>query len=110
MAALEFLGIFKDGSFYLAGVLESLMILSFGISWPMSIARSIKSKSTKGKSVQFTIFIALGYACGIASKLMVHNYNLAFWFYIPNFVMVTTDICLYYRNKAYERSQEQAGN
>lgn len=86
-------------------IFETLMILSFGVSWPLSIIRSIRSRSTKGKSLMFMCFIALGYVCGIASKLMTSTYNLAFWFYFPNVTMVTTDIVLYFRNKRYEKSQ-----
>ena len=47
-------------------------------------------------------FIWFGYICGIISKIMTHNYNLAFWFYIPNIIMVSTDICIYFRNKKLE--------
>jgi CDP-diglyceride synthetase len=84
-------------------ILETLMIVCFGVSWPMSIIRSVRSKSTKGKSLLFMGFIALGYLCGIISKLMSHTYNLAFWFYFPNIIMVLTDIALYFRNRRYEK-------
>ncbi|HOA30661.1 MAG TPA: hypothetical protein PLI11_00245 [Clostridia bacterium] len=84
-------------------ILETLMIVCFGVSWPMSIIRSVRSKSTKGKSLLFMCFIALGYLCGIISKLMSHTYNLAFWFYFPNIIMVLTDIALYFRNRRYEK-------
>ena len=72
------------------------MIISFGISWPLSIVRSVRSRSTKGKSVLFSIFIAIGYVCGHISKCMTQTYNLAFWFYFPNLFFVCTDICLYF--------------
>jgi hypothetical protein len=104
---LEFLGILKNGAFNPASILESVMILCFGLSWPMSIARSIKSRSTKGKSLMFMCFICFGYICGITAKLLEHTYNLAFWFYIPNIIMVTTDICLYFRNKKIESLGEK---
>ena len=38
----------------LASIFETLMILSFGVSWPMSIIRSYRSRSTKGKSIFFS--------------------------------------------------------
>ena len=90
----------------LASIFETIMILCFGISWPMSIVRSYRSRSTKGKSIMFSFFIAFGYVCGIVSKLMSHTYNLAFWFYFPNITMVCTDIVLYFRNRAIERKAE----
>lgn len=86
-----------------ASIFETLMIVCFGLSWPLSIIRSIRSRSTKGKSILFMCFIAIGYVCGIVSKLMTHTYNLAFYFYFPNIIMVSTDIALYFRNRRLER-------
>lgn len=85
------------------------MIVSFGISWPLSIIRSYRSRSTKGKSIFFSCFIQFGYICGIASKLMLHKYNLAFYFYILNIMMVTIDIFLYFRNRKLEKKAAMAG-
>ena len=90
----------------IASLFEGVMIICFGLSWPLSIARSIKSKSTKGKSLMFMCFIAFGYVCGLISKFITHTYNLAFWFYFPNIIMVTTDICLYFRNKKIESTEK----
>ena len=86
-------------------ILEFLMILSFGISWPLKVYRSYKSRTAKGNSVTFTIFIALGYVCGIISKIIlisqgeIEPYNLAFIMYWPNLIFVTADIILYFRNR-----------
>ena len=41
----------------IAEILEAVMVICFGISWPLSIIKSVKSKSTKGKSLIFMIFI-----------------------------------------------------
>ena len=86
----------------LAEILETLMILSFGISWPINLSKAIRSRSTGGKSILFDYLIGTGYVCGILSKILAHNFNLAFWFYFPNLIMVTLDIILYYRNKKLE--------
>ena len=87
----------------LAEIFETIMILCFGLSWPMSIVRSVKSRSTQGKSLMFMCFIVFGYICGIISKCITHTYNLAFWFNFPNVIMVSADICLYFRNRSLER-------
>ncbi len=89
-----------------AEILETVMIVSFGISWPLSIIRSCRSRSTKGKSVLFSFFILLGYVCGIIGKILSHNFNLAFYFYIPNAIMVATDICLWFRNRKLELQEK----
>ena len=90
------------------GILETLMIVSFGVSWPLNILKSYRSRTTKGKSLPFTLFILFGYICGIISKVMTQNFNLAFWFYIPNIIMVSIDVCLYFRNLKLDRAAEAA--
>ena len=91
----------------LANILEALMIISFGISWPINVSKALRSRSTKGKSILFDYLIIVGYFCGLASKIISHTYNLAFYFYFPNIIMVTTDIIVYYRNRKLEKAMEQ---
>lgn len=86
----------------IASVFETLMIISFGISWPVNVSKAVRSRSTKGKSIMFDYFILAGYICGLISKFMTHTFNLAFWFYFPNIIMVITDIIVYYRNRKLE--------
>ena len=90
-----------------ASLLETLMILCFGISWPLSIARMYRSWSTGGKSILFSCFILIGYFCGISAKIITHNFNLAFTFYIINAIMVTIDILLWIRNRRYEKTGQK---
>lgn len=90
-----------------ASFLEGCMIICFGVSWPLSILRSYRSRSTKGKSILFLFFIAFGYVCGITAKFVSHTYNMAFWFYFPNIIMVSTDIFLYFRNLKIEKAAEK---
>lgn len=90
----------------LADIFETIMVVCFGLSWPLSIIRSVKSRSTKGKSLLFMCFIATGYLAGIISKIMTSTFNLAFFFYFPNVIMVATDILLYFRNKKLEKLEE----
>jgi lipopolysaccharide export LptBFGC system permease protein LptF len=97
----------------LPDILEFLMILSFGISWPLKVYKSYKSRTAKGSSVTFTVCIALGYVCGIISKIIkisagdISPWNPAFIMYWPNIIFVTTDICLYFRNKKLDAAAEQ---
>ena len=79
-------------------IFEAFMVISFGISWPLSIYKSYKSRTTKGKSLLFMLFVLFGYGCGITSKLLAENLTYVFIFYVLNFVMVSIDLCLYYRN------------
>ncbi len=80
-------------------LLETLMIVSFGISWPVSIVKSLKSRTAKGKSPVFMGFVLFGYACGIAAKLLSQNVTYVLVFYVINFVTVSADLGLYFRNR-----------
>ena len=51
-------------------LLEMIMMICFGVSWPLSIIKSFTARTTTGKSVVFLVCIFTGYICGIASKLM----------------------------------------
>lgn len=90
-------------------ILEIIMIVSFGASWPMNVIKSYKSRSTKGKSLAFLMLIFFGYIAGIASKFMNEAYMASFsekwyvlFFYFLNLFMVGTDLILYFRNKKLE--------
>ena len=85
-------------------VFESIMLICFGISWPISVYKSATSKSTKGKSVVFTIAIIIGYLAGITGKIVGGNLNYVFALYIVNLVFVSVDLTLYFVNKKRERS------
>ena len=86
-------------------ILEAMMVVSFGLSWPMSIRKSYLARSTKGKSLFFMVIIELGYVFGILSKLLSNNITYVFVFYVLNLLMVGTDIGLYFRNKKLESKE-----
>ena len=84
------------------GLLEFLMLCCFGFSWPFSIAKSLKSKTTKGKSLGFMLLVELGYVFGIIHKVF-YSYNWVIWAYFALFVLVGFDIFLYWCNWRRER-------
>lgn len=95
----------------MALILETIMIALFGFSWPNNILKTLQNKSTKGKSLMFLVLIDIGYACGIASKFITlfegdakpWIFYLSLAVYILNFVMVSTDMTLYFYYRAKER-------
>ncbi len=89
----------------MAELLEVLMVVSFGISWPTSIYKSIKSRSVKGKSLFFLVLIWIGYVCGIGSKIAGDKITYVLFFYILNLFMVSIDIFLYFRNTYLEKRE-----
>lgn len=79
-------------------VFEIIMLLCFGAAWPVSIYKSYTSKVNNGKSVFFLYIILVGYVAGILHKVF-YNFDKVLFLYILNFMMVFTDIALYYRNQ-----------
>lgn len=85
---------------------ETAMVLCFGASWPLSLYKSVTSRTAKGKSLTFECLIWLGYVCGIAGKLLGGNLTYVFIFYVLNLVMVSVDIGFYFRNRRLDRRIE----
>lgn len=83
-------------------IFECIMLFCFGISWPISVYKSLTSKSTKGKSVVFIAAILIGYIAGIAGKIIGGNINYTLILYIFNFIVVSIDFALYFVNKRHE--------
>lgn len=79
-------------------VFEIGMLLCFGFAWPISIVKSVRTKSIEGKSLLFMYIILMGYVFGMAHKIF-YNFDFVLILYALNFVMVFADLMLYYRNK-----------
>lgn len=78
-------------------VFEIIMLICFGAAWPISIYKSYKSRKNSGKSVIFLFIIILGYIAGIVHKVL-YSFDLVIYLYLLNCIMVSVDICLYFRN------------
>lgn len=98
-------------------LLETLMILCFGLSWPISIRKSWISRTAKGKSLFFEFFIWIGYIFGIVRKFLLWGaatsaldwlFYLSWFFYFLNFVEITIDMALYFRNVKLDRVADAA--
>lgn len=86
-------------------IFEAGMLVCFGISWPISIIRSHRARSAKGKSLLFLILLVLAYTAGILHKSLV-RFDIVIALYILNFVMVLIDISLYIRNTKIDKAKE----
>ena len=97
-------------------LLEALMILCFGLSWPISIRKSWISRTAKGKSLFFEVFIWVGYIFGIVRKFMLLAgatqplgwlFYLGWAFYFLNFIEISIDMLLYFRNVQLDEENEK---
>ncbi|MBR5475147.1 MAG: hypothetical protein IKU83_07040 [Lachnospiraceae bacterium] len=96
-------------------LLEVLMMICFGLSWPISIHKSWTSRTAKGKSLFFECFIWVGYWFGIVRKFLLYQeavlggatlgwlFYLGWLMYVVNVSAVTVDMCLYFRNRRLDQ-------
>ena len=91
----------------MAQLFETIMLICFGLSWPFNIAKSLKSRTAKGKRLQFEICIVIGYLFGIAGKFISGNVSYVLVVYVLDVLMVSVDIILTLRNMALDRLAER---
>lgn len=77
-------------------IFEVLMLLCFGLSWPVSIAKAIRTKKVSGKSPMFMSIVIAGYVSGIMHKIFF-SFDWVIWLYGLNMVLVAIDMSLYFR-------------
>ena len=73
---------------------EVLFLLCFAVSWPVSIAKSLRTKVVIGKSPFFMSLVILGYIFGIVHKLL-YSRDIVIFLYVFNALLVATDLALY---------------
>ena len=88
-------------------IFEMGMLVGFGFAWPSNIYKSLKSRTAAGRSAIFLWAVLFGYICGITNKILYSN-DIVLYLYILNFVMVSIDTCLFYRNRRLDKEREQA--
>ena len=100
----------------MAEILETIMLICFGCSWPMNAYKNAKAKSAKNMSLSFTILIITGYVAGIIAKFVaISNGTIAtvtgktifvIAVYFLNLVMVSANVVIYFINKKYDKQAE----
>ena len=97
-------------------ILEVIMLVCFGFSWPINAIKAYKARTAKGKSLWFLLLIITGYIAGITSKLINETYMASFdtkwyvlFFYILNMTMVCIDLGIYFRNSKLDKEAEEKG-
>ena len=95
----------------MADIFELLMIVCFGVSWPINIYKAWNARTAKGSSVQFYFLILAGYLFGITNKIIRLSQGIAtpgyvWFFYILNSVIVTIGILVWFRNRLLDRMNE----
>ena len=90
-------------------ILETIMLICFGMSWPISLIRNIKARSAKGMSLQFSLLIIAGYLAGITAKIINHGFNYVLVAYLFNLTIVSANVVVYFINRNLDRKAALAG-
>lgn len=95
-------------------VLETIMLICFGLSWPVNLVKNYKARSARNISLPFLLLITFGYVAGITAKLIAlysPQYPDPSWYlltiYIINLLMMCANIAVYFRNAHLDKVAEK---
>ena len=89
----------------MGSILETLMLVCFGFSWPLNVMKAFKAKTAKGTSLPFILLIVTGYIAGITAKLITNQINYVLIAYIVNLAIVSLNIVIYFRNVSFDKKR-----
>ena len=90
-------------------ILETIMLLCFGFSWPLNVIKAYKAKTTKGTSLPFIILIITGYVAGITAKILTNQINYVLIAYILNLAIVSINVVVYLRYYTLDKKRMVKG-
>lgn len=89
----------------MSSVLETIMLICFGLSWPINLRKAYLARTAKGTSLFFILLIITGYIAGILAKLVSGQINYVLIAYFINLIMVSCNLIVYFRNTALDKQQ-----
>jgi len=87
----------------ISSILETIMLVCFGFSWPMNLIKAYKARTAKSTSLPFILLIITGYIAGICAKLASGNLNYVLIAYLLNLAIVSLNLVVYFRNVALDK-------
>ena len=87
-------------------IFEIIMLLCFGISWPVAIIKTLRSKTVKGITPFFYWLVFTGYIAGTLHKI-IFNKDIVIILYIINCFTVGTQTFLYYYYSSKEKNSKK---
>lgn len=88
----------------MGSILETIMLVCFGFSWPLNVVKAYKARTTKGTSLPFILLIITGYVAGITAKVISGQINYVLVAYIVNLAIVSINIIIYFRNATLDKN------
>lgn len=87
----------------MGAMFESIMLICFGLSWPLNVIKAYKARTTQGTSLPFILLIITGYIAGITAKLISGQLNYVLIVYLLNLVIVLLNVVVYFRNLSLDK-------
>ena len=91
----------------MGAIFETIMLVCFGLSWPINVVKAYKAGTTKGTSLPFILLIITGYLAGITAKIVNGQFNYVFIVYIINLVIVMLNVVVYFRNYHLDKKSNE---
>ena len=91
----------------MAAVLEAIMLVCFGLSWPINAMKAWKAKTAAGTSWMFLGLITLGYVAGIAAKFVGGMVNWVLAVYFINLAALVANWIIYLRNRTLDEQRKR---
>ena len=89
----------------MGSILETVMLVCFGFSWPLNVIKAYRAKTAKGTSLPFIMLIITGYIAGISAKLISGQINYVLIAYILNLAIVSLNLIVYFRNVSLDKKR-----
>ena len=88
-------------------ILETIMLVCFGFSWPIAVVKNIKAKTAKAMSLPYILLVIVGYIAGIVAKIISGNLSYVLVIYAINVFVVTVNLVVYFINLRYDKKAEK---
>ena len=89
----------------MSAIFETVMLVCFGFSWPISVVNNYRSRTAKGMSPFFILLIMAGYLSGITAKLLSGDCSFVLAVYILNLILVSVNLLIYFRKVRIDREK-----
>ena len=80
-------------------IFETVMLVCFGLSWPINVIKAYKARTAKATSLPFILLIFVGYIAGISAKVISGQMNYVFIDEVQNVQMFQKAVDGLYINK-----------
>jgi len=89
---------------------ETIMLICFGCSWPLSVIKNFKSGTAKSMSLPFILLILLGYVAGISAKFISGQKNFVLVVYFMNLLFVLMNLFIFFMNSHKDKQRNSKEN